>query len=72
MRSGQTGAQCQLAGLSDAHLSSVPHMDTLLVDVPASYGPFGAKGVGKPPVVSPVAAVANADSATRRGSESTK
>jgi xanthine dehydrogenase molybdenum-binding subunit len=39
------------------------HLETLLVDVPAGDGPFGAKRVGEPPVVSPVAAVPNAVSA---------
>lgn len=40
-----------------------PHLETILVDVPAVDGPFGAKGVGEPPVVSPVATAANAVSA---------
>jgi len=37
-----------------------PHIDTLLVEVPAAYGPFGAKGVGEPPVIPGGAAIANA------------
>lgn len=37
-----------------------PHIDTLLVEVPAAFGPFGAKGVGEPPVIPGGAAIANA------------
>ena len=43
--------------------ADLPHLETILVDVPAGDGPFGAKGVGEPPVVSPVAAAANVVSA---------
>lgn len=38
----------------------VPPIETLLVEVPAPDGPFGAKGVGEPPVVAAPPAVANA------------
>jgi CO/xanthine dehydrogenase Mo-binding subunit len=38
----------------------VPPIDTLIVEVPAPDGPFGAKGVGEPPVVAVPPAVANA------------
>ena len=38
----------------------VPEIDTLLVEVPAPDGPFGAKGIGEAPVVAAPAAVANA------------
>jgi CO/xanthine dehydrogenase Mo-binding subunit len=38
----------------------VPPMELELVEVPAPDGPFGAKGVGEPPVVGVAAAVANA------------
>ncbi len=38
----------------------VPNITTLLVRVPSPVGPFGAKGVGEPPVVPVGAAVANA------------
>jgi CO/xanthine dehydrogenase Mo-binding subunit len=37
-----------------------PRITPLLVHVPAAHGPFGAKGVGEPPVVPVAAAVANA------------
>ncbi len=37
-----------------------PTITTLLVEVPSALGPFGAKGVGEPPVVPVAAAIANA------------
>lgn len=37
----------------------VPPIETLLVEVPAPDGPFGAKGVGEPPVCAVPAAIAN-------------
>jgi CO/xanthine dehydrogenase Mo-binding subunit len=39
---------------------TVPTIDTLIVEVPAPDGPFGAKGVGEAPVVAGPAAIANA------------
>jgi CO/xanthine dehydrogenase Mo-binding subunit len=39
---------------------SVPEIETLIVEVPAPDGPFGAKGIGEAPVVAAAAAVANA------------
>jgi CO/xanthine dehydrogenase Mo-binding subunit len=38
----------------------VPEIDTLIVEVPAPDGPYGAKGIGEAPVVAAPAAVANA------------
>lgn len=38
----------------------VPEIDTLIVEVPAPDGPFGAKGIGEAPVVPAAAAIANA------------
>jgi CO/xanthine dehydrogenase Mo-binding subunit len=38
----------------------VPPIETVIVEVPAPDGPFGAKGIGEPPVVGVPAAVANA------------
>jgi CO/xanthine dehydrogenase Mo-binding subunit len=38
----------------------VPEIDTLIVEVPAPDGPFGAKGIGEAPVVAAPAAIANA------------
>ncbi len=40
--------------------SEVPAIETLIVEVPAPDGPFGAKGVGEPPVVAVPPAIANA------------
>ncbi|MGQ0549505.1 MAG: molybdopterin cofactor-binding domain-containing protein, partial [Armatimonadota bacterium] len=39
---------------------SVPRVDTVIVQVPSDDGPFGAKGVGEPPVIAAAAAIANA------------
>jgi CO/xanthine dehydrogenase Mo-binding subunit len=36
------------------------HIETIFVEVPAEDGPFGARGVGEPPVVATTAAIANA------------
>jgi CO/xanthine dehydrogenase Mo-binding subunit len=38
----------------------VPLVDTILVEVPSELGPYGAKGVGEPPVIAAPAAIANA------------
>ena len=38
----------------------VPSIDTLIVEVPAPDGPFGAKGVGEAPVIAGPGAIANA------------
>jgi CO/xanthine dehydrogenase Mo-binding subunit len=48
-----------------------PPIDTVMVEVPSDHGPFGAKGVGEPPVVGVPAAVANAvaDATGRRFTE---
>jgi CO/xanthine dehydrogenase Mo-binding subunit len=40
--------------------ADVPPIETVLVEAPGADGPHGAKGVGEPPMVPPVAAVANA------------
>jgi CO/xanthine dehydrogenase Mo-binding subunit len=42
------------------HSQDVPAITPLLVEVPSVFGPFGAKGVGEPPVVPVAAAIANA------------
>jgi CO/xanthine dehydrogenase Mo-binding subunit len=39
---------------------AVPDIETLIVEVPAPDGPFGAKGVGEAPVIAVPAAIANA------------
>ena len=38
----------------------MPMIETVLVKAPGGDGPYGAKGVGEPPVIPPAAAVANA------------
>jgi CO/xanthine dehydrogenase Mo-binding subunit len=40
--------------------SQSPSVQTVLVEVPSVLGPFGAKGVGEPPVIPGAAAWANA------------
>jgi CO/xanthine dehydrogenase Mo-binding subunit len=42
------------------HSLQTPRIDSVIVEVPSEHGPFGAKGVGEPPVVGVPAAVANA------------
>ncbi len=39
---------------------AVPHVETVLVEVPSPDGPFGARGVGEPPIIPVAAALANA------------
>jgi len=38
----------------------VPHIKTLFVQEPDPAGPFGAKGIGEPPYIPPMPAIANA------------
>ena len=40
--------------------TSVPDIETVLLNNPSPHGPFGARGVGEPPVTAPAAAIANA------------
>ena len=44
--------------------SDLPMIDTVMVEVPNPAHPFGVKGVGEAPIVPPLAAVANAVSAS--------
>lgn len=51
------------AGFLDYHLPTsmdVPDIETVLVEVPTVNGPFGAKGVGEPPITPGIAAVQEA------------
>ena len=41
-------------------IDTVPPIEAEIVEVPAPDGPFGAKGVGEPPVIAVPPAVANA------------
>ena len=49
----------------------VPSMETIMIEIPSRSGPFGAKGVGEPPIVPGAAAIANAvtDATGKRFSE---
>jgi xanthine dehydrogenase molybdenum-binding subunit len=38
----------------------VPMIDTIMVEVPNPLHPYGVRGVGEPPIVPPLAAIANA------------
>lgn len=40
--------------------ADVPNIETIMIEVPAPAGPFGARGVGEPPIVPALAAMANA------------
>lgn len=40
--------------------ADLPDIDTVIVEVPSPSGPFGARGVGEPPIIPAPAAVANA------------
>src|SRR4029079_13988315 len=40
--------------------ADLPNIETIIVEVPAPAGPFGARGVGEPPIVSALAPIANA------------
>ncbi|HZU69699.1 MAG TPA: xanthine dehydrogenase family protein molybdopterin-binding subunit [Ktedonobacteraceae bacterium] len=42
------------------HIQDMPHFETIMIEIPSTLGPFGAKGVGEPPVVPVGAAIANA------------
>ncbi len=42
------------------HSQDVPNITSILVEIPSTLGPFGAKGVGEPPVVPVAGAIANA------------
>lgn len=56
--------QLVTATLTDYALPRVEHtparLDLQIVEVPAESGPFGARGVGEPPVIATAAAIANA------------
>jgi CO/xanthine dehydrogenase Mo-binding subunit len=42
------------------HADDVPPIETILVENPSPLGPFGARGIGEPPITAPAAAIANA------------
>ncbi len=41
-------------------ISDVPKIDTVLTEFPSRHGPYGAKGIGEPPITAGLAAVASA------------
>jgi CO/xanthine dehydrogenase Mo-binding subunit len=51
--------------------ADLPNLETIIVEVPAPAGPFGARGVGEPPIIPAPAAIANAieDATGRRLTE---
>lgn len=42
------------------HSHDVPNISPIFIQIPSALGPFGAKGVGEPPVIPVAAAIANA------------
>jgi CO/xanthine dehydrogenase Mo-binding subunit len=40
--------------------ADVPNIETIMIEIPAPMGPLGARGVGEPPIVPALAAMANA------------
>jgi CO/xanthine dehydrogenase Mo-binding subunit len=38
----------------------LPTFETIMINNPSPYGPFGARGVGEPPITAGAAAIANA------------
>src|SRR5262249_40319799 len=40
--------------------ADLPSIETIIVEVPSPAGPYGARGVGEPPIVPAPAAIANA------------
>jgi CO/xanthine dehydrogenase Mo-binding subunit len=40
--------------------ADLPPIETIIVEVPSPAGPFGARGVGEPPIIPAPAAIANA------------
>jgi CO/xanthine dehydrogenase Mo-binding subunit len=50
-------------GLTDYKMPTsldVPEIESILIECPSENGPYGAKGVGEPPLVEPPATIANA------------
>ncbi len=39
---------------------TVPNIETVMVEVPSPHGPFGARGIGEPPIIAGAAALVNA------------
>ena len=41
--------------------ADLPDLETIIVEVPSPAGPFGARGVGEPPIIPAPAAIAQCD-----------
>ncbi|MEM7348469.1 MAG: molybdopterin cofactor-binding domain-containing protein, partial [Chloroflexota bacterium] len=41
-------------------INTVPNIETIMIQNPSAKGPFGARGVGEPPIIPGTAAIANA------------
>jgi CO/xanthine dehydrogenase Mo-binding subunit len=41
-------------------MTAIPNIEAVLVHNPSPLGPFGARGIGEPPITAPAAAIANA------------
>jgi len=41
-------------------IDTVPHIEAIMIDNPSPYGPFGARGIGEPPIIAGAAVTANA------------
>jgi CO/xanthine dehydrogenase Mo-binding subunit len=41
-------------------MQAAQEMETIILEVPSEHGPFGARGVGEPPIIPTAAAIANA------------
>jgi CO/xanthine dehydrogenase Mo-binding subunit len=51
---------CNLTDYKMPTAMDAPRIRSIIVECPSEAGPFGAKGVGEPPVIEPPAAIANA------------
>ena len=41
-------------------MKNTPTIETVIIEVPSDHGPYGARGVGEPPIVPTAGAIANA------------
>jgi CO/xanthine dehydrogenase Mo-binding subunit len=57
---GGTPLAASLMDYAIPKASQSPTLEAAIVEVPSRSGPFGAKGVGEPPVIPGAAALANA------------
>lgn len=59
-----TAGQLQTGSLMDYAIPNITQsaheLEVVMVEVPSDHGPYGARGVGEPPVIATAAAVANA------------